>query len=208
MGLLDDYEVNLDEYNANEGFSNPPDGDYEFEIGSVSVKEGSRGDPEWLGVIIQYLLENADGETYDKGEIFGLPKDSHAPTKNERTALGFYKARLLSFGFGESELNNLTQDDLVGIRGVLTLETTKGKNGNDYQNIRSGSLHVDVEEDEPEPEPAKPVKRAARDAAKPFTHLTVPHSSERDVAVANPAKPKRRVTVPVTDPDDEDLFSD
>jgi hypothetical protein len=170
-GILEEYGLDVDA--AEEFGFEVPDGEYDFVVGDVFVRVGSKNQPDKSWLIIDYLL----GETGKKhGELFGLPEDSSAPTDKEKAALGRYKTRLLSLGFEEGTLNEIGREELVGIAGHFTLLTSKG-----YQNIRNLTIPDDGEnqfsgakegpgnparaivEDEVAPEPVAkkaPVKRA------------------------------------------------
>lgn len=134
-GILEEYGLDVDA--AEEFGFDVPDGEYDFVIGDVFVRVGSKNQPDKSWLIIDYLL----GETGKKhGELFGLPEDSSAPTEKEKAAIGRYKSRLLSLGFEEGTLNEIGRDELVGITGHFTLLTAKG-----YQNIRNLAIADDGE---------------------------------------------------------------
>lgn len=177
MGILTDYDIDLDEYEANEGgFTNPDPGWYEFQVTDIRIY--SKEDGSWSGIFVDYLLTSEElgvaGEEYS--EIFGLPKHN-PPTKQERAALERYKARILSFGFEESEVNDVDGESVRGLTGTFELEESRGRDGKKYVNVRH--LTVDGAEDdgsaedgpgnrarahiEPddEPEPPKRVTKAA-----------------------------------------------
>jgi hypothetical protein len=124
----------------------------------VYIQEGSKKQPEKRWIIFKYLL-GEDGTTFS--ELFGLPTDPSNPTPAEVQRLGFYKQRLLSLGVAPEDVNGVSSDDLVGTTGTLELRTTKGKDGNEYQNIRNFKVSGSDA-------PAKPV------AAKPATAVDNP----------------------------------
>lgn len=134
MGLLDEYEIDMTQVETPEYNNNPADDIYEFTLGDVYIQEGSKKQPEKRWIIFKYLL-GEDGTSYS--ELFGLPLDPSNPTPAEVTRLGFYKQRLAALGVAPEDMNTVTSDELVGTTGTLELRTTKGKDGNEYQNIRN-----------------------------------------------------------------------
>lgn len=134
MGLLDEYEIDMTQVSEPEYNSKPADDIYEFTLGDVYIQEGSKKQPEKRWIIFKYLL-GEDGTQFS--ELFGLPLDPSNPTPAEVQRLGFYKQRLTSLGVAAENLNTVTSDELVGTTGTLELRTTKGKDGNEYQNIRN-----------------------------------------------------------------------
>lgn len=134
MGLLDEYEIDMTQVETPEYNNNPADDIYEFTLGDVYIQEGSKKQPEKRWIIFKYLLGD-DGISYS--ELFGLPLDPSNPTPAEVTRLGFYKQRLAALGVAPEDMNSVTSDELVGTTGTLELRTTKGKDGNEYQNIRN-----------------------------------------------------------------------
>lgn len=132
-GLLAEYDIDLSNVDAPE-YGKPADDIYEFTLGDVYVQEGSKKNPNAKWVIFKYILGDS-GMPYQ--EWFALPQDPHNPTDSEVTKLGFYKQRLAALGVAPDEMNTITSDDLIGTTGTFELRTTKGKDGNEYQNIRS-----------------------------------------------------------------------
>lgn len=125
MALFDDYNVDLDDFEAPS--YEISDGFYEFEVGDCVLREGTEKKPDAVWLIVTYLL----GDTgLRKDEWFQLPDDPANPTDKEAMKMGFLKARLNDLGFSGS-LNTLQREQLIGIRGTLEVFT---KNG--YQNIR------------------------------------------------------------------------
>lgn len=186
MGLLDDYQIDMDEVEVTTGFKSIPDDTYQFAVGDAyirTIKAKSGGnDVDYL--LINYLLADeegvATGDSFD--EWFGLPQDPTARTKREDDALGRYKARLLSLGIAPEDVNSVGTDELVGIRGVFTLVSSTAKDGKVYQNIRGLSLsdvedetEEEAEEDAPKPVAKAPVRKAtatpaAGGKANPFAN--------------------------------------
>ena len=130
----------------------------------------SKNYPDRSWIIFNFLL----GESgKSKDEWFQLPADVSNPTEKEIEKLGYYKARLISLGVPEDQVNSVGQDELVGLTGTFKLET---KNG--YQNIRNFKLNTDgmnefAQPEEAEEAPAEapaakaPAKAAAPKAAAP-----------------------------------------
>lgn len=134
MGLLDEYEIDMTQVAEPEYGNKPADDIYEFTLGDVYIQEGSKKQPEKRWIIFKYLLGE---EGTDYSELFGLPLDPSNPTSAEVTRLGFYKQRLAALGVAPEDMNTVTSDELIGTTGTLELRTTKGKDGNEYQNIRN-----------------------------------------------------------------------
>lgn len=132
--LLEEYNVDLTNVEAPDGYGRPADDLYEFVVGDVYIQEGSKNHPDKSWIIFKYLIGD-QGKDYS--ELFSLPKDPTNPTDQEATRLGFYKQRLVSLGVAPEDANTVGRDDLVGIRGTFELRTTKGKDGKEYQNIRN-----------------------------------------------------------------------
>jgi hypothetical protein len=69
-----------------------------------------------------------------------LPKDPENITDSEMKKLGYYVQRLVDLGIDRDKVNNIEGEDLIGIRGTLTLysQAGKGKNaGKLFQNIKN-----------------------------------------------------------------------
>lgn len=133
-GILEEYGLDVDA--AEELSFEVPDGEYDFTVGDMFVRVGSKAQPDKSWLIIEYLLDS--GKKH--GELFGLPIDASAPTDKEKGVLGRYKSRLKSLGFEEGQLNEIGRDEIVGIEGHFVLLTSKG-----YQNIRNLTLSDDGE---------------------------------------------------------------
>lgn len=134
MGLLDEYAIDLNEVETPDFDRTLPDDIYEFTVGDIRLKEGSKKNPEQNFIIITYLL-GENGHKHD--ELFTLPLDPRNPTDKELTKLSFYKQRLASLGFSPDQMNTIDESDVVGITGTLELRTTVSKaNGQEYQNIK------------------------------------------------------------------------
>lgn len=158
MGLLDEYDIDVSTVET----TGLPDDIYEFTVGDVYLKEGSRENPEQNFVVFKYLL-GEEGREYS--EFFGLPLIPSQPTDKELKKLSFYKSRLLSLGVSADEVNSVESDDLVGITGTFELRTVRSKaNGQDYQNIRNFKVSATGEK----PAAAAPAKKPATAVDNPF----------------------------------------
>lgn len=132
-GLIAEFGIDLDNVEVSEGgYEKPKDDIYEWELGNVSLKQGSKANPNRSWIIFEYLLGDS-GMKFS--ELFELPADASNPTEKEINRLGFYKQRLLSLGVAPEQVNTITADDLIGTRGTFELRTKKGNDGKDYQNI-------------------------------------------------------------------------
>lgn len=132
--LLEEYNVDMTEVEEPKGYDRPADDIYEFTLADVYIQEGSKKQPEKRWIIFKYLLGDS-GKPYS--ELFGLPDDPSNPTPKEVERLGYYKARLLSLGVSPEDMNTVGADELIGTTGTFELRTVKGKDGQEYQNIRN-----------------------------------------------------------------------
>lgn len=173
MGLLDDYQIDLNEveepnYDIDDDF-------YEFVVSDMFIKEGTKKDPNAVNLVIDYSLGDS-GKS--KQEWFGLPEDASSPTTKEIQKLGFLKLRLKSLGASDEQLQSIDPDDFIGLSGTLEVFTNKG-----YQNIRNVRLDEDASDAETEVEEAPKAAPAKAPAAK----KVAPKVAERK-AEAAPAK--------------------
>jgi hypothetical protein len=159
MGLLDEYQIDMTEVEEPKGYGKPADDIYEFTLMDVYIQEGSKKQPEKRWIIFKYALGDS-GEPYS--ELFGLPDDASNPTPKEVERLGYYKARLASLGVSPEDMNTITSDELVGTTGTFELRTVRGKDGQEYQNIRNFKVSGAAT-------PSKPAtKKAATAVDNPF----------------------------------------
>lgn len=149
-GLIADFGIDMNEVEVKD-YDTPTDDIYKFVLGDVRIQEGTQKKPNSKWVIFKYLLGD-NGSNYS--EWFSLPNDPTSPTDAELTKLSFYKKRLLSLGVAPESINDVTADELIGTNGTLELRTTKGKDGNAYQNIYR--LSVDGGDAAPKKAAAKP----------------------------------------------------
>lgn len=165
MGLLDDYEIDMDKIEANS--FDVPDNIYEFTLGEIDVYE-TKDNRE--SIRFHYDLTDDNDKSFKFTEWFNLPEDSANLTEANKIALGRLKTRILSLGVPEEQAGKVGNEELIGAYGTLQLVSSKGKNGKTYQNVRNLRVSEDWLNDEPEPAPepvkAKRVPRA-KAAAKP-----------------------------------------
>ena len=161
MGLLDEYGIDTSE--AETPSYDMEDGIYEFTVGDVYVKQGSQKYPDRSWVIIEYLVGD---EGKKNSELFELPADPENLTDRERQKLGYYVARLMDLGVDRAAVNDVDREDLIGLRGTLTLHSVAGKGANAgkmFQNIKN----VKIAKASEAPQPAQ--KKARQTAASnPF----------------------------------------
>ena len=161
MGLLDEYGIDTSE--AETPSYDMEDGIYEFTVGDVYVKQGSQKYPDRAWVIVEYLVGD---EGKKQSELFELPADPENLTDRERQKLGYYVARLMDLGVDRAAVNDVDREDLIGLRGTLTLHSVAGKGANAgkmFQNIKNVKLTKTSEA----PQPAQ--KKARQTAASnPF----------------------------------------
>lgn len=184
MGLLDEYNVDMEEINEAGYGKTFPDDWYEGVVGSFHIQNGSKNNPDASWYIITYLLE-PDNDEY--GELFTLPEDPQAPTPQELDKLGFLKRRLKDLGVEDGKFSNIDEDELVGTRVKFELVSTKGKKGTKnedrvYQNIRN----LSVIEGDDEPEAAPVVEKEAPAAKKAPARRGPSAEKAAKTAVDNP----------------------
>lgn len=156
-----------------------PDGPYEFTVGDLFIKKGSKNQPDKAWIILEYLVGEG-GKRFS--ELWEVPKDIHNMTEDEVKRMGRYKGRLVSLGVDESRVNQVTRDEVVGITGTFQLRTTEGKGGRMYQNVRN--LRVDSdglnEFAQPESDPEEAASAAKTVKPRPAPKAKAP------TAVDNP----------------------
>lgn len=133
-GLIEEFNIDLSNVDEPDAFAPPADDIYEWVLGDVSIKNGSKTNPDKSWIIFKYLLGDT-GKSFS--ELFSLPLDPTRPTDKEIERLGYYKQRLLSLGVAPENINTITAEDLVGATGTFELRTVKGKDNKEYQNIRN-----------------------------------------------------------------------
>ena len=133
-GLIEEFGIDLSNVEEPEGYGKPADDIYEWSLGDVYLKSGSKSNPDKSWIIFKYLLGDSGR---DFSELFSLPQDMSNPTDKEIERLGYYKQRLLSLGVAPENVNTVGADELIGATGTFELRTVKGRDGKDYQNIRN-----------------------------------------------------------------------
>lgn len=135
MALLSEFGIDATEIEAPS--YDLEDGIYDFEVGNVYVKNGSQAHPDRSWIIVEYLVGD---NGVKKSELFELPKDPQNMTDREIQRLGYYVSRLMDLGVPREKVNDVDGEDLIGIRGTLTLYSQSGKGANAgklYQNIKN-----------------------------------------------------------------------
>ena len=179
MGFLDDFDVDLNDFNDS-GFD-VPDGVYTFEVVKGELRKGTQKDSDACHIVITFSIENGDGETFGWNWWLKVPDDPARPTRRETIAMTDWKKWLLAAGFELGELSGVGPEDVEALTGSFRLVTGKpGKNGVAYQNPRDWSFDKD-EEEAPAPVP----KRRAKAAPTPEPE---PEDDDEDEAPA----PRRR----------------
>ncbi len=152
MGIFDDYNINPDE--IKESNFDIPDGTYRFEISEAEILDGTKNKPDTTFFIIDYQLEDEDGDTAGSTrEFFTMAEDGESDTKPVQTSMSFFKSRLKSLNV--TDLSSFDGSEILGLTGVLQLRSTPGKGVHKdkmFQNIKSVRLD---EKEEPEEAPVK-----------------------------------------------------
>lgn len=191
MGIFDDYGINPDE--IKESNFDIEDGTYRFTISEAEVLNGTANKPDTTFFIIDYQLEDEDGDTAGSTrEFFTMAEDGESDTKRVLQSMGFFKSRLKSLGI--SDLSGFDGSELIDLTGVLQLRSTPGKGANRdkmYQNIKSVKL------DEVEEAPAPKKAPAKKPAAKPTI-------SKEDAETKARVKAKQAARAAAEEPEDED----
>jgi hypothetical protein len=157
MALLSEFgidanEIELPSYDLEDGI-------YDFEVGNVYVKNGSQKHPDRSWIIMEYIVGDSGVR---KSELFELPKDPQNMTDKEAQRIGYYVSRLVDLGVPREKVNDVDGDDLIGIRGTLTLYSQTGRGANAgklYQNIKN--VRVDKASAASQPQPKVAQKTAA-----------------------------------------------
>lgn len=184
MGFLDEYEVDLDNYEDTGGFD-IADGLYTFVVINGELKEGTAKDPDARHIVISFQFENEDGESNSYNWWLKVPDDPSRPTRRESISMSEWKKWLLAAGFDASEINGVGPEDVEALTGTVRLVTGKpGKGGVAYQNPKDWTF--DTEEEEP-------VKRAApkKSAPRKAAPVEEPEEDDEEEVEETPA-PRRR----------------
>lgn len=154
MGFLDDYDVDLDDFNDSGGFD-VPDGTYAFEVTTGETKVGTQKNDDDVHIVIKFSLESEDGEVYSYNWWLKVPDDPSRPSRRESIAMSDWKKWLLGAGFPPEDIGGVGPEDIEGITGTVQLLTGRpNKEGRAYQNPRNWTF------DGTEEEPKKPTKAA------------------------------------------------
>lgn len=200
MGLLDDYQIDLNEVEANT--FDVPDGIYSYMVGDQDIQQGTKKDPEQDYLRIHYILDD-DNKQYKYTEFLKLPKDTSNLTDDAKQQLGRIKSRVMALGFSEEGAGSVETDDLIGLSGTLQLVTSKGKTGGTFQNVRNmrpddaagenlgGAAFIPapttIAETEPAPEPKKRATRARKAPVQAVIVEEAPVVAEAVEEVGEPA---------------------
>lgn len=153
MALLSEFGIDATEIDAPS--YDLEDGIYDFEVGNVYVKNGSQAHPDRSWIIMEYLVGD---NGVRKSELFELPKDPENMTDREIQRLGYYVSRLMDLGIPREQVNDVDAEDLIGIRGTLTLYSQSGKGSNAgklYQNIKNVRVEKASAASQPQPKVAR-----------------------------------------------------
>ena len=178
MGFLDDYEVDLDDFNES-GFD-IPDGTYEFEVVGGELKRGTKADEDAVHIVINFNFVNEDGETHQFNWWLKVPDNPDRPTRRESISMSDWKKWILGAGFPATEVNKIGPDDIEGITGTVRMVTGKpNKSGTAYQNPKDWTFD-EAEEEEEKPKKAAPKKAAAKVAPKKAKPAPEPEEEEEE----------------------------
>lgn len=142
MSLLEAFGVDMDQIKEGGGRPTFEDGSYEYTISEVRIQNGTQKNPDVTYLVISYNLDESG--TFQ--EWFQVANDGELDARSLQS-LGFLKSRLIELGLKGDALTNVSDDDLVGIRGTFRLVTTKNAKG-EFQNIKHLTvMDGDVSED-------------------------------------------------------------
>lgn len=184
MGIFNDYDIDIDSVKENN--FDVEDGVYHFEVAEAEVLDGTQNKPDDTFFIIDYQLEDENGDAAgQKRAWYTLAQDGEI-TKRAQQSLSFLKSDLMKLGLKGAQLADFDGSEIVGKRGTLQLKTTPGKNGKgEFQNIRN----IRLDESDEEEAPAKPARRKAAPKAE----------------AEAPARTTRRKAAPkAVEPDEDD----
>lgn len=107
-----------------------PDNSYVAYVTKVTVGPTKAGDK--IGMTLIYTIDGGQYNGRDVTEWKQIPQvtDPKNLTTEEARSLSFLKQRMLQLGVPEGRLANVSPDDLIGIRCVITVRT-KGE----YTNV-------------------------------------------------------------------------
>ncbi len=168
MGFLDDYDVDLDDFNDSGGFD-VPDGTYAFEVTTGETKVGTQKNDDDVHIVIKLSLESEEGEIHSYNWWLKVPDDPSRPSRRESIAMSDWKKWLLGAGFPPEDIGGVGPEDIEGITGTMQLLTGRpNKEGRAYQNPRNWTFDgVEEEEEEKPKKSAKPAPAKSTKAVKP-----------------------------------------
>lgn len=167
MGFLDDYDVDLDEFNES-GFSDPDPGTYSFEVLRGELRKGTSSDENAVNIVVQFQLENEDGEAQTWSWWLKVPDDPDRPTRRESISMSDWKKWLLGAGFPPEDIGGVGPEDIEGITGTVQLLTGRpNKEGKAYQNPKNWTFDGVEEEEEKPKKSAKPAPAKSKPAPEP-----------------------------------------
>jgi hypothetical protein len=125
------------------------DGTYYATVSKCSVETAGNGSK---GLTFEYTIHDAEDEKFNgrkTSEWKTIPEpidDRGTLDEKGQQHLSFLKQRLKSLGVPDSEMNEISPEDLLGIEVIITLRTTTSKkDGMEYQNVRSLKLADDFD---------------------------------------------------------------
>lgn len=185
MGFLDDYDVNLDDFNES-GFD-VPDGTYAFEVTTGETKVGTQKNDDDVHIVITFSLESEEGEIHSYNWWLKVPDDPSRPSRRESIAMSDWKKWLLGAGFPPEDIGGVGPEDIEGITGTVQLLTGRpNREGKAYQNPRNWTF--DGVEEEEEEKPKKSAKASKpRAATKPKSAPEPEEDEEEEEAPARTA---------------------
>lgn len=114
-------------------------GTYRAVVSKVTTDKTKQGDK--FGMLIEYTIDDENAGPSNGNSVSEwkrIPHNEDAVPLNEgekARALSFLKQRLMNLGIPEARMNDVTPDDLMGIRVVISVK----KNG-EYTNVAKVDL--------------------------------------------------------------------
>lgn len=193
--LFGDFDIDMNDVAAAGGRPTFADGSYEFNISEARVQNGTQKYPDNVYFVISYNLD--EHGTYQ--EWFTIAVDGEV-TASALQSLGFLKTRFIGLGLPADSLNNVSSDDLEGLRGVITLTTKKNAKG-EFQNISKLTLLEDDEEDEDDDDAEAEIAAAKK-------RVAAKQAARAKAAPAKKAPAKKAAPVVADDEDDDNPYDD
>lgn len=181
-GFFAEYDVNLDDYEAGDGFALVPPGTYDHSIKTAEIRKSEeKGD----SIVVVFALEGIDGEVYEHWEWYKIPQDPNHPTKGETTGMKRFKKLLIDAGFDPSALNEVGPEELADLTGTLDIVHNKGRGDNaDKVYVNTRNIRFDTEE-------AAPAKPAPKKATKPAAEKPKAPAAAKPAGKVNPFASKK-----------------